>query len=74
MKRHKREEIADVQCGYTEGKGASNKIFLMRNIIEGSIDIQRDQRLRFIDDSKLSIKSNVINYLLCLIDLTLMKQ
>ena len=52
MKRPIRQEIADVQCGFTEGKGTTNAIFIMRNVIERSIEVQKDLYLCFIDYSK----------------------
>ena len=52
MKRPIRQEIADVQCGFTEGKGTTNAIFIMRNLMERSIEVQKDIFLCFIDYSK----------------------
>ena len=52
MKRPICEEIADIQCEFTEGKGTINAIFIMRNIIERSIEVQKDLYLFFIDYSK----------------------
>ena len=47
-----RQEIADVHCGFTEGQGTINAIFIMRNVIERSIEVQKDLYLCFIDYSK----------------------
>ena len=52
MKRPIRQEIADVQCEFTEGKGTTNAIFIMRNLIERSIEVQKDIFLCFFDYSK----------------------
>ena len=52
MKRPVRQEIGDVQCGFTEGKGTTDTIFIMRNLIERSIEVQKDIFLSFIDYSK----------------------
>ena len=37
---------------FTEGKGTTNAIFIMRNLIERSIEVQKDIFLCFIDYSK----------------------
>ena len=42
MKRPTRPEIADVQCGFTEGKRTTNSIFIIRNLIERNIEVQKD--------------------------------
>ena len=75
MKRSIREEIADVQCGCTEGKGTASAIFIMRNIIERSIEVQKDCIcvLQITERLKL-IKSDMIDCSICLIDLTLMER
>ena len=52
MKRPIRQEIADVQCKFTEGKGTTNAIFIMRNLIERSIEVQKDIFLCFFYYSK----------------------
>ena len=52
MGRPIREEIANLICVFTEGKGPTNAIFVMRNIIERSIYVQKDLYLCFIDYSK----------------------
>ena len=49
MKRPIRQEIADVQCGFTEGKGTTNAIFIMCNLIEQNIEVQKDIFFCFID-------------------------
>ena len=52
MKRPIREEIADLHCGFTEGKGRTNAILIMRNIIELSVDVHNDLYLCLIDYPK----------------------
>ena len=55
MKRMKstiHEEIEDVQCGFKQGKGTTNAIFILRNLTERSIEVQKDLYLCFIDYSK----------------------
>ena len=59
MKRTKRairEETANVLCGFTEGKGTTNAIFIMHNIIDRSIEVKEDLYLCFIDYSKAFYK------------------
>ena len=52
IRRNIRPEISDVQCGFMEGKGTTNAIFIIRNMCEQSIEVQRDLYLCFIDYSK----------------------
>ena len=44
-----RPEIAEEQCGFVEGKGTSNAIFMLRNIIERTLEIQKEVYFCFID-------------------------
>ena len=41
--------MAEEQCGFVEGKGTSNAIFILRMIAERTIEKQRDLYLCFID-------------------------
>ena len=52
MRRNIKAEISDVQCIFMDGKGTTNAIFIIRNICERCIEMQRDQYLCFIDYSK----------------------
>jgi len=61
MKRPIRKETADVQCGFTEGKGTTNAIFIMRNVIERSIEVQKDLYLCFTDYSKAFDKDSAMD-------------
>ena len=45
-------EIAEEQCGFVEGKGTSNAIFILRTLIERALEIQKDVYLCFIDYTK----------------------
>ena len=45
-------EIAEEQCGFVEGKGTTNAINILRNIIERSLEHQKDLFLCFIDYTK----------------------
>ena len=47
-----RPEIAEKQCGFVEGKGTSNVIFMLRNIIERTLEILKEVYLCFIDYTK----------------------
>ena len=47
-----RPEIAEEQCGFVEGKGTSNAIFMIRTIIERTLEIQKEVYLCFIDCTK----------------------
>ena len=47
-----RPEIAEEQCGFVEGKGTSNAIFMLRTIIERTLEIQKEVYLCFIDYTK----------------------
>ena len=46
-----RPEIAEKQCGFVEGKGTSNAIFMLRTIIERTLEIQKEV-ICFIDYTK----------------------
>ena len=45
-------EIAEEQCGFVEGKGTTNAIFILRTLIERALEIQKDVYLCFIDYTK----------------------
>ena len=45
-------EIAQEQCGFVAGKGTTNAIYILRTVIERSIEAQQDLYLCFIDFSK----------------------
>ena len=45
-------EIAEEQCGFVEGKGTTNAIFILRTLIERALEIQKDVNLCFIDYTK----------------------
>ena len=45
-------EISNSQCGFVQGKGTRNAIYMMRTLIEGSIDIKQDIYVCMIDYSK----------------------
>ena len=47
-----RPEIAEEQCRFVEGKGASNTIFMLRTILERTLEIQKEVYLCFIDYTK----------------------
>ena len=47
-----RLEIAQEQCGFVEGKGIANAIYILRTVIERSIEVQQDLYLCFIDFTK----------------------
>ena len=46
-------EIAEEQCGFVEGKGTTNAIFILRTLIERALEIQKDVYLCFIDYTKV---------------------
>ena len=45
-------EIAEEQCGFVKGKGTANAIFILRTLIERSLEMQKDLYLCFIDYTK----------------------
>jgi hypothetical protein len=45
-------EIADEQCGFVADKSTSNAIFILRTLVERSIEVQVDLYLCFIDYTK----------------------
>ena len=45
-------EIAEEQCGFVEGKGTTNAIYILRTLIERSLEVQKDVYLCFIDYTK----------------------
>jgi hypothetical protein len=47
-----RPEINDSQCGFVEGKGTTNAIYILRTLIERSLEVNKDLYLCFIDYTK----------------------
>ena len=45
-------EIAEEQCGFVDGKGTMNAIYLLRTLMERSLEHQKDIFLCFIDYTK----------------------
>ncbi|GFO14782.1 condensin complex subunit 3, partial [Plakobranchus ocellatus] len=45
-------EIAEEQCGFVEDKGTSNAIYILRTLIERTLEVQKDVYLCFIDYTK----------------------
>ncbi|GFO09466.1 DNA replication licensing factor mcm8 [Plakobranchus ocellatus] len=45
-------EIAEEQCGFVEGKGTTNAIYILRTLIERALEVQKDVNLCFIDYTK----------------------
>ncbi|RUS77743.1 hypothetical protein EGW08_014502 [Elysia chlorotica] len=45
-------EIAEEQCGFVEGKGTANAIFILRNLLERALEVKKDVYLCFIDYTK----------------------
>ncbi|KAK3784412.1 hypothetical protein RRG08_039413 [Elysia crispata] len=45
-------EIADNQCGFIEGKGTANAIYIPRQIIERTLEVNKDLYVCFIDYTK----------------------
>ena len=45
-------EISEEQCGFVEGKGTSNALYMIRMIAERAIEVKADLYLCFIDYSK----------------------
>ena len=45
-------EVSDVQCGFVKDKGTANAIFIIRNIIERSLEVQKRVYACFIDYTK----------------------
>ena len=59
-------EIAEEQCGFIEGKGTINAIYMLRAIIERALEVQKDLYLCFIDYTKAFDRvqhDNIINIL-----------
>ena len=52
MRSRLRPEINQVQCGFTEDTGTRNAIFILRNLCERSIEVNKDLYLCFIDYTK----------------------
>ena len=51
-----KEEIADEQFGFVEGKGTQNAIYTLRTLIERSLEVQKDIYVCFIDYTKAFTK------------------
>ncbi|GFO10081.1 endonuclease-reverse transcriptase [Plakobranchus ocellatus] len=47
-----RPKIGDTQCGFVEGKGTTNAVYMLRMIIERALEMQKDIYLCFIDYTK----------------------
>jgi len=47
-----KREVSEEQCGFVEGKGTSNAIFMLRTMAERVIEKQRDLYVCFIDYEK----------------------
>ena len=47
-----RPEIAEEQCGFVEGKGTANGVYMLRTLIERALEVQKDVYLCFIDYTK----------------------
>ena len=45
-------EIADNQCRFIEGKGTANAIYILRQIIERTLEVNKDLHVCFIDYTK----------------------
>ena len=45
-------EIAQEQCGFSARKGTTNTIYILRTVIERSIEVQQDLYFCFINFSK----------------------
>ena len=45
-------EIAEERCGFVEGKGTANAVYMLRTLIERALEVQKDVYLCFIDCSK----------------------
>ncbi|GFS25466.1 endonuclease-reverse transcriptase [Elysia marginata] len=46
------QEIAEEQCGFAEGKGTTNAIYMLRTLIERALEVQKDVYLCLIDYTK----------------------
>lgn len=51
-RRKTKPEIAEEQCGFVEGKGTTNAIYILRTLIERSLEVQKEVYLCFIDYTK----------------------
>ena len=47
-----KREISEEQCGFVQGKGTANGIFLLRNLMERALEMQQDLYMCFIDYTK----------------------
>ena len=52
MRNKTNPEIADEQCGFVADRSTSNAIFILRTLVEKSIEVQVDLYLCFIDYTK----------------------
>ncbi|GFO42984.1 endonuclease-reverse transcriptase [Plakobranchus ocellatus] len=52
MRNKIKPEIAEEQCGFVEGKGTTNAIYILRTLIERALEVQKDVYLCFIDYTK----------------------
>ena len=49
-------EIADNQCGFMEGKGTANAIYILRQIIARTLEVNKDLYVCFIDYKKAFVR------------------
>ena len=62
-------EIGEEQCGFVEGKGTVNAVYILRTVIERSIEVNKDLHLCFIDYTKAFDKVRHVNMIRMLEDL-----
>ena len=55
-----REHVDEEQYGFRKGKGTRNAIFVLRTVIERSIEKQKDLYMCFVDFEKPTIQSSTI--------------
>ena len=62
-------EIGEEQCGFVEGKGTVNAVYMLRTLIKCSIEVNKDLHLCFIDYTKAFDRVRHVNMVDMLADL-----
>ena len=69
MRKKIQPEIGEEQCGFVEGKGTVNAVYMLRTVLERSVEVNKDVHLCFIDYTKAFDRVRHVNMVEMLADL-----